>query len=165
MANKNRLKPHASLADRIARATIGYDLSTPIVNGSHCLLTNLAVSKGYPKIRGRGGRVQTVVRAVWELSTGTKITSDEHVLHECDNPGCIEFRHLFLGDQTLNDADRDAKQRQSWGVRNGMAKLTAIEVRAIRADPRSNSEIGLTYGITGNSVRRIKRRERWGLLL
>jgi len=164
MPDKNRLRPHAPVAERIARATVGYDRTTPIINGSHCLVTNLAMNRGYPVIRDEDGVTRAVSRVVWEQSTGTRITSAEHVLHECDNPACIEFRHLFLGDQTVNDADRDAKQRQSWGERNGMAKLTAAEIHAIRADPRSNSQIGLTYGITRNSVRRIKRRERWGLL-
>jgi hypothetical protein len=161
MSDKHRKKPRAPVSERLARATTGYDFSTPIVNGSHCLLCSFATARGYPRMRGRDSELQTCSRVVWEETTGTVLTPAEHVLHHCDNTACIEFRHLFLGDQTLNDADRDAKGRQARGEKSGGAKLTAVEAMAILADARPNKEIAANYGVGPNQVRRIKRGEHW----
>ena len=44
------------------------------------------------------------------------------------------------------------------------AKLTADQVRAIRADPRSSGAVAPDYGIQPRQVRRIRSGERWGHL-
>lgn len=56
-----------------------------------------------------------------------------HTLHRCDLPSCVNPSHLFLGTNADNAADRDRKGRQARGESNGHAKLTADQVRAIRA--------------------------------
>ena len=153
---------YGTAAERLALQITGYDTSTPIVNGSHCLLCDYAKNDaGYPRMRDDEGRYISVSRVVWETSTGAKIASAEQVLHECDNPACIEFRHLFLGDHAVNAADRNAKRRQAFGERNGRAKLTAVEVHAIRIDPRKRHEIAAQYGISLNYVSRLRHRGRW----
>jgi hypothetical protein len=53
-------------------------------------------------------------RAAWILTHGL-ISSAQHVLHRCDNPPCCNPDHLFLGDQLINNADRDSKGRQCKG--------------------------------------------------
>ena len=46
------------------------------------------------------------------------------VLHECDNPLCVNPAHLFLGDAVINAADMHQKGRHPHSTRHGMAKLS-----------------------------------------
>src|SRR5262245_31652536 len=71
-----------------------------------------------------GRQLRRAARVVWEEKRGP-IPEGAHVLHKCDNPGCINVAHLFLGDQAANMADKAAKGRQSRGRRHSIAKRTA----------------------------------------
>lgn len=51
------------------------------------------------------------------------------VLHRCDNPPCINPKHLFLGTDLDNVRDRDAKGRTATGERNGFRKHPEIVPR------------------------------------
>lgn len=55
-----------------------------------------------------------------------------HVLHKCDNPGCVNPDHLFLGNQLDNVKDMVAKGRNVTGERVGNSKLTRPQVDEIR---------------------------------
>lgn len=109
-----------------------------------------------------GHRMMGAHRVSWEIKHGP-IPEDLQVLHKCDNPSCINPEHLFLGTQTENIADMNAKGRQvpSRGARNGRAKLTDDQVREIRSDPRFQKEIAVDYGVNQTLVSMIKRRVAW----
>lgn len=66
-------------------------------------------SEGYGgfQINGRWDKAH---RAAWTIAHGD-IPHGLHVLHRCDNPCCVNIDHLFLGTQTDNNRDRDAKGR------------------------------------------------------
>jgi hypothetical protein len=49
-------------------------------------------------------------RFSWEWYIGP-IPYGMHVLHHCDNPGCVRPDHLFIGTQADNNRDRAAKER------------------------------------------------------
>ena len=55
------------------------------------------------------------------------------VLHTCDNPPCCNPSHLRGGTLSENMRDRDTKERQARGSRQGSARFTEDEVLAIRA--------------------------------
>ena len=56
-------------------------------------------------------------RVAWEMRNGPIPKGDGYhgtcVLHDCDNPGCVNPNHLFLGTQTDNMRDAGTKGRRS----------------------------------------------------
>lgn len=86
-----------------------------------------------------------------------------HVCHHCDNPGCVNPRHLFLGTAKANMVDRNTKGRAASkaGVLNGQAKIDPDAVRAIRSSGESVAEIAERFGICKTSVRNIIKRRTW----
>lgn len=91
--------------------------------------------KGYGVIRLAGGQFKAH-RVTWAAFRGP-IPDGMCVCHHCDNPGCINPKHLFLG--TIGDNNRDMMQkgRHRWGdrpkgERHVHAVLTASLVREIR---------------------------------
>jgi len=76
---------------------------------------------------------------------------------------------MFLGSHADNMADKVAKGRQHDGAgeRNGRAKLTGADVKAIRArltGGESHGAIARDFGVTRAAVSDIKTGKRWGHL-
>lgn len=66
---------------------------------------------------GRGrfqlkGRPVCAPRVAWTIANGT-IPDDMHVCHHCDNPICVNPKHLFIGTNTDNVRDSVAKKRHA----------------------------------------------------
>ena len=112
-------------------------------------------------------------RVAWMLAYGP-IPDGLSVLHHCDNPICCNPAHLWLGTQADNIRDRDSKGRQATGVsrrtiksfgeKNGQAKLTRDNVRAIRKDQRSKYILGPLYNVSPSQIWRIRQGIHWGWL-
>ena len=88
----------------------------------------------------RWGKYEPSNRVAWELTYG-EIPAGKCVCHTCDNPGCCNPKHLWVGTTQENTADRERKGRGAKGERNGCTKLTEAAVLEIRSTPR-------TYGFT-----------------
>lgn len=108
--------------------------------------------------------LKLVHRYAWEVNCG-EIPVGLCVLHHCDNPPCINTEHLFLGTLGDNSADRDAKLRQAYGVKNGRAILTeaqVVEIREIYAEGKLGyGKIASKFGIDKTQVARIVKRIHW----
>lgn len=70
-------------------------------------------------------------RVAYALATGgdPRRLGDPQVLHHCDNPPCCNPRHLFLGTNADNVADKVAKGRQSRGEAHSIAIKRAAAAR------------------------------------
>ena len=106
-------------------------------------------------------------RVAWFLATGE--WPQKQVLHTCDNPPCVRFRHLFEGTQKENMEDMSRKGRATTakGEHHSKALLTAEQVVVIREKYRAGIKIakiarelnipwlcaaGVAYGRTYTSV-------------
>lgn len=90
----------------------------------------------------------------WELHRGGR--HGLFVLHNCDNPACVNPDHLRLGTQQDNITDRDKRQRRAppTGSKNGRTKLTEADILVIRADTRKRRFIAKDWQLSGNTVYR-----------
>jgi hypothetical protein len=82
------------------------------------------------KKNGKDGHVRAH-RIAWELRHGP-ILEELGVLHHCDNPGCVNPSHLFLGPPRINSEDMVAKNRSASGEKNAHAKLSWNDIPTIR---------------------------------
>lgn len=105
------------------------------------------------------------------LSSGER-PSGRQCLHSCDNPPCINPKHLRWGTATDNCQDMVDRARVK-GERNARAKLTEAQVLEIRrryiptggypAGPPSNANaLAAEHGVTATVIRNIVMRRSWG---
>jgi hypothetical protein len=106
------------------------------------------------------GGNHTAHRLSWKLFRGP-LADGEHVLHSCDTPHCVNPNHLFKGNQQVNMADRNAKDRQSKGEDHGHARLSQEQAIAIISDLRTLHEIARDYDIASTTVSAVKTGRSW----
>lgn len=112
-------------------------------------------------------------RLAWTLTHGS-IPSGMHVLHKCDNPSCIEPKHLFLGSHADNMRDAWVKGRKTMsesflryansakpGEKNGRAKLTRQQVEEIRRCGGRQKEVAAKFGVSKSAVSMIRTNQTW----
>lgn len=89
------------------------------------------------------------------------------ICHRCDNPPCVNPRHLFLGKPTHNLCDASKKGRLPHGKDHPRdnAKLTEEEVRQIRdiyaGGGISHRTLARKWGVGKRTVGNIITRETW----
>jgi hypothetical protein len=70
-------------------------------------------------------------RIAWMLDRGECIPRGKVVMHSCDNPPCINPRHLKLGTHKENNQDMIDKGRMNWGRGGRPIRMTEADVQAI----------------------------------
>jgi hypothetical protein len=121
---------------------------------------------GYGSFRVDGKLVGSH-RVAYELTHGP-IPEGLCACHTCDNPACVNPRHLFLGTNQDNVLDMEAKGRaiHPRGEKQGSAKLTEEQVHEIRRlyaleNHLSQTKIGILFGIKVAQVSRIVNYKFW----
>lgn len=129
------------------------------------------LASGLPN--GRGiffwrGKATYAYRVALELD-GRPPGPDEHACHHCDNPNCVNPRHLFVGTRSDNMRDAWTKSRgvrqRYVGETHPRATITEDTVRAIRSDGATGlltrRQIAARHGCTVHVVTDILRGKNW----
>jgi hypothetical protein len=111
---------------------------------------------GHRSVHGNYGRIgdARAHRVVYERYVGP-IPGRLQVRHTCDNPPCVNPRHLLLGTVADNMADRSARGRTY------RPKLTPEQARAVFVSSSGRRATAVRFGVTETVVKRIWRREYW----
>lgn len=125
-----------------------------------------------PVVKVHGVR-RSAARQAWIERYGDP--GPRSVLHSCSEgsgeDGCINVRHLYLGNDANNTQDRRAAGRTRTpdvrGESHGQAKLTDRDVRTIRswaAQGRSHDDIAKFFPVSRRTVSKIVSRQAWAWL-
>lgn len=122
-------------------------------------------SDGYGRIiddRKRSRRQILAHRISWELHRGL-IPELANVLHTCDNPGCVNPEHLFLGSHSDNMRDSVKKGRKNnlKGEKHGNAKLTEAQALEIKHSSDRGVDLAARFGVAATLISKIRSGENW----
>jgi hypothetical protein len=93
-----------------------------------------------------------------------------HALHDCDNPPCVNQKHLYAGTQADNVRDRAQRGRSRYvpsmvkGEQSGAAKVEegdVLEIRALHQQGLTLAAIASRFPIGKDAVWRIVKRKNW----
>jgi hypothetical protein len=118
---------------------------------------------------GYGSFRSTLAHIVsWKLANG-EIEKGLYVCHKCDNPACVNPKHLFLGTQNDNMKDMVAKGRGSdkHGENNPKAKLSESDVYDIYRLHNAGfkkSEIAKKYKVSETAISYVLSGKSWSRL-
>lgn len=112
--------------------------------------------KGYGKFQGERAH-----RVAFKAVNGD-IPDGMFVCHKCDNPGCVNPAHLFLGSAGDNNKDARDKGRSKYvsGEHHPNCKLTDEQVGEIRASKATGVSLSRKYGVAQSTISEI-RSYRW----
>lgn len=127
--------------------------------------TGSKIKKGYGNF-WLNRRIVKVHRFSYELHKG-KIPDGLVVCHTCDNPPCVNPKHLWVGTVKDNAQDMIIKKRgaDKKGEKSGHAKLTWKKVEKIRKMYSTGKyfqwEIGKIFLVSGANISDIIRNKTW----
>jgi len=98
-------------------------------------------------------------RASWQVFNGD-IPKGLMVCHSCDNPSCINPKHLFLSDNAGNLKDMRDKGRSPLGEKHWKHKLSDPEIKQIRESKLSGLELSQYFKISKSQVSNIRSNRR-----
>lgn len=130
--------------------------------GCWTCVSHISTSGFYPIIQ-RNGKLIRMSHFIYEKYYG-RISKSSHVLHRCDNPQCINPKHLFLGSNYDNVKDRDRKGRQSKGSERPSAKLKERDIpmiRALLAEGQFQKIIAEKYNVSQKAICDIANGKSW----
>lgn len=88
---------------------------------------------GYGQFAFHRRRLEQAHRVAWQLTYGP-IPPGLFICHRCDNPPCVNPRHLFLGTRTDNVRDMWSKGRAYGGPQIMAAKVECKHGHAFTAE-------------------------------
>ena len=122
---------------------------------------------GYGSFCVHNKKKEKAHRISFEIFNNRKIKEGMHILHSCDNPNCVNPKHLSEGTHQDNMDDKVSKNRQSRlnGEQIGTSKLTKEQVDLIRnkfnLDGVSQASLSREFGIHHSNIHRIVNFKSW----
>lgn len=135
----------------LAIVPLGQRLESHIISRAGCWEWGGSKStRGYPLINDNG-KTRGAHRVSYEIHRGA-IPAAMHVLHKCDNRGCVNPEHLFLGTQQDNMGDMVAKGRVY--VRHSKDLVNEIREKHRACGPPQRT-LGRMFGVSQSYVGKI----------
>jgi DNA-binding transcriptional regulator YiaG len=91
--------------------------------------------------------------------SGRTIPDGFHACHKCDNPSCVNPKHLFAGTAADNMKDKMSKNRQVYGEKHYNSKLSnhdIINIRKLLKQGVSQSDLALQFNVGQDHISRIE---------
>lgn len=122
--------------------------------------------KYYPDINDRKKRHTIVAHRFSYIIANGEFSRDLLILHKCDNPGCVNPNHLFIGTQfdNMNDMRSKGREWSNIGTKNGRAKLDEDKVREIKLmvkEGKTDVELSHKYNVAPVTIWQIRKGNNW----
>lgn len=110
-------------------------------------------------------------RYAYSLAHG-EIPHGKDILHHCDNPPCVNDRHLYVGTQADNSRDMVLRGRESHAGpthpsrgeshrRATTTEQTVLELRKLSHEGASSRHLARKFNLTRSCVQHILRHRSW----
>ncbi|HAR33871.1 MAG TPA: HNH endonuclease [Desulfobacter sp.] len=106
-------------------------------------------------------------RLAWEYWNNKKIPDGLFILHECDNPSCVNPYHLSIGthQENMKSMKKRERSQKCCGEKNSVSKLTneeVLKIRRIRETQKlTYKEIGDLFNVSKGCVGSIINKRVW----
>lgn len=135
---------------------------------SECIEWEQAIDSSGYGVTWRNGKKHGAHRVALADSLGVPVEELEgQACHTCDNPSCVNPKHLYLGTAKDNAQDRASRWRGAGGAAGQNSTLTAEIVTEIRRRyiPRCKTNgtkaLAAEFGVTQANVSCIVTRKTW----
>lgn len=104
-----------------------------------------------------GNKIKKAHRVAYMLYVG-EIPKGKNVCHKCDNPGCVNPKHLWIGTQQENMIDCVKKKRHQ----NQILKEEEIPIiRELYKKGESQRVLGEKFGVARETIKNVVTGKRW----
>jgi len=116
---------------------------------------------GYLSLGGRGEGVISAHRFCYQLHN-EEIPESQYVLHRCDNAGCVNPKHLYLGSQKQNMCDMVLRERRTVfgppaGRRHKLSKEQEKDIRDRWSNGESYAALAREFKVGPSTISRVVR--------
>lgn len=131
-------------------------------NGCWVCTSHMLNHSGYP-LKMVNKKTELIHRLYYIKYYGAIPKEKPCVLHSCDNPSCINPRHLRAGTQKDNIRDMFDRHRENnpIGTDHYLAKLNPEKVKCIRESSLSSRKAAERYGVSKTVINDVRNRKTW----